>query len=186
MVAKKGFTKRKLARVFGEHSSSSRKMNLNDHDTYSDYLKSPEWLAIRNSVLDKRPKCELCGCNAEQVHHDSYDGLVMSGAVTDALVSLCRKCHEAIEFDGKRKLGMFDVRGKLRRMLQEAGNRATFLRINRAKRLIKRSHKSAPVDVKKKPRKGRSAAPVIVKTTRRKPVRQNAIPGIPIHVDWSL
>lgn len=134
--------KRKPRRVYGEHRSSIRSMDRNEHRSYQGYLNSPEWLRIRERVLRLRRKCELCSADAEQVHHDSYDSVVMAGAMDDCLVSLCCECHHEIEFDGSEKLPFNCVQGKLRRLLKERERFDTLKRINRASNLVRKLNKA--------------------------------------------
>lgn len=75
--------------------------------TYSDYLASDLWKAIRARVLDRAGHlCRLCGKNrATQVHHTSYMLPVMRGdfRLLRLLVASCGDCHRAVEFAGERK-----------------------------------------------------------------------------------
>ena len=73
---------------------------------YEQYLASDLWRKIRNRVLARDgKKCRACGRRASIVHHMSYHKEVMDGINDGWLVSLCRKCHDHIEFkevDGER------------------------------------------------------------------------------------
>ncbi len=89
-------------------------------DDYTTYLQSDLWrLVIRPRVLARdNEKCFKCGGTATCVHHCCYDKDVMDGLADDQLKSLCRKCHEEIEFrtdgSGKRvKNSLFDANVKL-------------------------------------------------------------------------
>lgn len=93
-------------------------------------------------MLKLRPDCEICGQPAEQLHHDSYDSVVMAGAMNDALVSLCCECHHGIEFDGDVKIPFNCVQGKLRRILKDGGKLETLSRINRAAGLIRKLNRA--------------------------------------------
>jgi hypothetical protein len=128
---------RKRRRVYGEHRSSIQAIDRNDHGNYGKYLNSPEWFKIRARVLRVRRTCELCGKEAEQVHHDNYDSVVMAGAMDDCLVSLCCECHHEIEFDGDEKLPFNCVQGKLRRLLKEREKGDALKRINKASNLVR-------------------------------------------------
>lgn len=68
--------------------------------SHSEYLATPLWKKIRGRVLrrDKR-KCVRCGARAGEVHHRSYAREVLEGNADHLLVSLCRGCHEVVEFD---------------------------------------------------------------------------------------
>lgn len=70
---------------------------------YNDYLNSPGWHKIREMVLDRDHYTCICGNLAIVVHHKSYKLDVLCGKKLSGLVSLCRDCHNKIEFseDGK-------------------------------------------------------------------------------------
>lgn len=61
---------------------------------YHDYLKTPEWAEIRQSVLEREK--HLCqGCRrskATQAHHTTYQNV--GSEFIFELVALCRPCHE--------------------------------------------------------------------------------------------
>ncbi len=63
---------------------------------YSEYLKSDEWLAIRERVIERDGgQCKVSGDTTRlQVHHLSYRNV---GREQDSeLVTLCKRVHEAI------------------------------------------------------------------------------------------
>lgn len=70
---------------------------------YKTYLQSKEWQIIRDEYLKRYSVCVLCESPATQVHHIRYDVATLIGTTFWNLVQLCRKCHEKIEFDGKKK-----------------------------------------------------------------------------------
>ena len=134
---------RPRARVFGEHSS--RRDSLLGYTSYAKYLASPEWRAIRTAVFSERPNCELCGSSADQVHHHSYDPMVMAGAMNHLLVSVCNSCHMEIEFDGAVKIPHYQARGKIIKLLNERGNRETRGRLWKAGKIIKALNNERPL-----------------------------------------
>lgn len=71
--------------------------------SYSAYLASEQWQAIRAKVLEKCSKCVLCGKVADCVHHLDYGVETLMGLRDFNLVSLCGECHKGIEFDGNWK-----------------------------------------------------------------------------------
>lgn len=72
---------------------------------YSDYLESQFWKRIRFLVLDRDGgSCRICARGAEVVHHRSYDIATMAGSSIDNLISLCRECHNWIEFEEGNKV----------------------------------------------------------------------------------
>lgn len=68
--------------------------------SHSEYLATALWKKIRGRVLrrDDR-KCARCGGKAGEVHHRSYAREVLEGKADHLLASLCRGCHEVVEFD---------------------------------------------------------------------------------------
>ncbi len=78
--------------------------------SYSEYLKSDDWKVIRDAVLGPFPYCCCCERPASQVHHWSYSAPVMLGLCKELLFPICEKCHEEVEFDGKRKRSMKEAR----------------------------------------------------------------------------
>ena len=65
---------------------------------YSEYLRSPHWLAVRRMMLGMYPHCALCHSNNRlNVHHNNYKN---RGAETHLdLIVLCYSCHG--KFHGK-------------------------------------------------------------------------------------
>lgn len=73
--------------------------------SYRAYLASALWSEIRGRILARdHGKCRLCGEPANSVHHVTYTKPVMCGRNDGQLISICRGCHESIEFDGGKKL----------------------------------------------------------------------------------
>lgn len=72
--------------------------------SYREYLKSDLWYSIRERVFKRDKKlCMICRKRASQVHHKSYHPKVMRGEDLRPLVSVCRPCHEKIEYDERGK-----------------------------------------------------------------------------------
>lgn len=68
--------------------------------SYDDYLKGSLWDEIRERVLKRDGyTCRICGGKARLVHHESYEDDVMNGINLEPLMSLCRDCHDRVEFD---------------------------------------------------------------------------------------
>lgn len=64
---------------------------------YREFLKSPEWWAIRAGALERSGN-QCFGCESTQnlhVHHVSYKR-VGGNEVPDDLMVLCRSCHRAV------------------------------------------------------------------------------------------
>lgn len=66
---------------------------------YQLYLESGLWKEIRSRILERdQGVCQMCKAGAEVVHHKSYDREVLDGKRDSDLISLCKSCHESIEF----------------------------------------------------------------------------------------
>lgn len=87
--------------VFPVQSYSKRNEILSGlgFTSYSEYLQSPLWQAIRSRVLKSSPLCLKCEHKAEQVHHATYTKDNLSGETTVGLFSICSACHKWAEFD---------------------------------------------------------------------------------------
>jgi hypothetical protein len=76
-------------------------MGFGDYDSY---LRSDLWRSIRAAVLHRDDGCcRLCGMPATEVHHRLYDEATMRGHEIEMLVSICRTCHQKIEFTSSGK-----------------------------------------------------------------------------------
>jgi 5-methylcytosine-specific restriction endonuclease McrA len=67
----------------------------------TEYLKTPEWRALRNRVLIQAGnRCQVCGPTDKplDVHHNSYERY--GDELLEDLVALCRECHEM--YHGRR------------------------------------------------------------------------------------
>jgi hypothetical protein len=66
------------------------------YEAYKQYLKSPEWRALRKQVL-KRDSYHCVDCSdcdiPLQVHHEHYDGIESMTFTTEQCVSVCHSCH---------------------------------------------------------------------------------------------
>jgi 5-methylcytosine-specific restriction endonuclease McrA len=71
---------------------------------YNAYRKSAKWKLIRGKVLRiHNHECACCGAEATEVHHRDYRPRVLEGKDLNALVPLCRSCHDCIEDARKGK-----------------------------------------------------------------------------------
>lgn len=69
------------------------------YSSYRKYLRSQLWTDIRAKKLARDPECYGCGRKRSlQVHHTIYSMAVMSGESEEGLYSVCRGCHQNIEF----------------------------------------------------------------------------------------
>ena len=81
---------------------------------YTDYLKSPEWKKIRNSVLERDNfRCAVCGStDGLNIHHITYENIFNEQENLSDLVTLCRKCHETIHSPHRRTVYQHDSSGR--------------------------------------------------------------------------
>ncbi len=71
------------------------KTNFTRKEYREDYLKSPEWASLRNTILFPKPDCQCCKkVPAQDVHHLVYRNWV-DVTIVD-LMPVCRKCHDYI------------------------------------------------------------------------------------------
>jgi 5-methylcytosine-specific restriction endonuclease McrA len=71
------------------------------YTSYSTYLQSPHWQALRDQVLERdKHRCTKCSAADKlQVHHLSYKRLGYEEL--DDLKTLCQSCHQAIHGRGE-------------------------------------------------------------------------------------
>jgi 5-methylcytosine-specific restriction endonuclease McrA len=60
--------------------------------TYKEYLDSPAWKMKRGAVIERDGSQCVCGAQATEVHHKTYDNI--GKEPPSDLVALCQKCHE--------------------------------------------------------------------------------------------
>lgn len=81
-----------------EKSFQSDKVNLNHYRQWKQqYLKSPEWKALKSKVLNRDNfTCQSCNTDGIplEVHHITYQNF--GNENLSDLVSLCRNCHQSI------------------------------------------------------------------------------------------
>lgn len=88
--------------------------------SYYEYLQSHIWANIRSRVLDRDDhKCLVCTARAFQVHHRTYNMKTLAGSSLKGLVSLCRKCHEHIEFTDGVKNDISEANRKLKQLISQ-------------------------------------------------------------------
>ena len=73
--------------------------------SYRQYLRSALWKGIRANKLKRDTKCYGCSKRAQQVHHGSYSLVSLTGKSAKDLWSVCKRCHQWIEFtkDGYKR-----------------------------------------------------------------------------------
>lgn len=102
---------KKVKKFSGEiytHPDSERGKSLNalGFSDYATYLRSPLWSDLRIQTLTRDSGlCLACGGAASQIHHKDYSLDTMTGKNLDGLASLCRRCHEGIEFGYTERSG---------------------------------------------------------------------------------
>ena len=63
---------------------------------YSEYLESSVWTELREEVLEESGnQCEVCGCETNMLHHESYRFLYTEYESVD-LIPVCHPCHKHI------------------------------------------------------------------------------------------
>lgn len=74
--------------------------------SYNAYLSSELWAEIRIIIFERDNNCcKLCNLPAYAVHHLDYSEATLRGETFDGLVSICKKCHDKVEFtkNGKKR-----------------------------------------------------------------------------------
>lgn len=120
---------------FAHYSNRNKRLLELGHESYQAYLESDEWKAIRAKVLKRdRHKCVLCGKHATQVHHRSYHVKALIGAKTLSLVSICRTCHESIEFSNGSKTELKEANRRMVELCKANGttppNKCSVCKVN--------------------------------------------------------
>jgi hypothetical protein len=115
MIDKNGYT-------YTTRNENLKQIGFND---YSEYLASELWLGIRSKVLKKNNRCKVCSRKAVVVHHRNYSVSVLLGKKLKPLVSLCRGCHDLIEFDGGVKRTLKKANSHLDRLVQLTFNESS-------------------------------------------------------------
>lgn len=82
-------------------------------NSFNEYISSDVWENVRSSQLRKRTRCYLCSARATQVQPLCYRKRELLGWRRAKLISLCKRCHTLLEFNGDRKLSMKELRRKL-------------------------------------------------------------------------
>lgn len=76
-------------------------------NSYADYLSSELWASIRSRVYQTKGRgCYCCPNPANQIHHHAYDLATLRGTVLRSLFPVCSKCHQKMEFFGKKGNGL--------------------------------------------------------------------------------
>lgn len=137
---------RKCCRVFGKEAAahgravrekygcSARKVGMSYQTramalreigfaSYAEYLASDLWKSIRAKVYAiAGHDCCLCGKPATELHHNRYHRNDLLGKRLRFIKPICRSCHEGIEFDEGKKVGVDQAKkafGRKRRALKK-------------------------------------------------------------------
>lgn len=127
--SKRGYQKRRVA------------LDSLGYETYSEYLQSDMWKAIRDAVLLERPYCAVCARKATEVHHFCYLDAVLVGLANDMLFPMCHECHHRVEFEGDAKRHLIDAQYFLVHEFNNTGRRVVSDRLMHRYRLLKRQDK---------------------------------------------
>jgi hypothetical protein len=98
---------------WGERQRNIEKLGFK---TYTDYLRSDLWKAIRKQVYaEKGRDCSIEGCirKAHDIHHTDYKLKTMKGDNRKSLHPVCTGCHDKIEDGAKLPLKTKRKRGTL-------------------------------------------------------------------------
>jgi hypothetical protein len=72
--------------------------------SYQEYIDSDLWSIIRKEILSRDACfCRICGKRGYEVHHFTYSKDILLGKRPEALITLCRDCHQHLEYDEKIK-----------------------------------------------------------------------------------
>ena len=63
-----------------------------NNGTYEEYRKSPAWKVKRDAVIQRDGGQCICGDQATEVHHKTYDNI--GKEILSDLVALCEECHK--------------------------------------------------------------------------------------------
>lgn len=76
-----------------------------DYAELSRYYKSPYWQRVRGRLIYERGgRCELCkSTQTLQAHHLHYKYLFTEQSHMDCLQLLCKRCHDRIENNKKKR-----------------------------------------------------------------------------------
>ena len=92
---------------YGSRNANLRRMGFG---SYAEYLASDLWREIRRKVFAAKGRaCSLCNAPASQLHHNRYHTNDLKGKRLTFISPVCRSCHERIEFQGGRKVGVMDA-----------------------------------------------------------------------------
>ena len=108
--------------------------NISCMDYKEEYLKSALWKKIKKWILERdNYTCASCGYKLPDpralrifknlhVHHKSYDLDVLEGNREDQLITLCKRCHEEIEFhsDGRKRNSLDQKDEELNRITERS------------------------------------------------------------------
>lgn len=91
-----------MADLYHERNKNLRKLGFR---SYAKYLNSTLWRRIKKRLFkDRGYVCQRCRDEGDQIHHRDYSIETLNGDSLEALVVLCRECHEFVEFEGGKKV----------------------------------------------------------------------------------
>lgn len=61
---------------------------------YEEFLQTSYWKAVREKVMEESDgKCDICGDEATDVHHTTYENHGREHDHLEDLISVCSSCH---------------------------------------------------------------------------------------------
>lgn len=85
---------------------------------YNEYLNSDLWRNIRFAAYQLHGKlCLICKNSATCIHHLDYALDTLKGTNLNSLIPLCADCHEKVEFDEGKKLSVYEMQVKIKKIL---------------------------------------------------------------------
>lgn len=105
----------------------SKLLKENGYSSYDEYLRSPEWVEIKNKICSRKGRkwnfCNVCGgVKNLNVHHSSYKVIGTTNPGNTVKV-LCQECHKHLHDIAKGELvdNFYDAFRELRKIRVSSG-----------------------------------------------------------------
>jgi 5-methylcytosine-specific restriction endonuclease McrA len=91
---RKSYFRAYIARYEAQRLAETERLRAQVRDEYQQYLRTPEWIAKRNLVLQREQRlCQGCrAAPATEAHHTTY--VHIGEEFLFELVAVCRPCHD--------------------------------------------------------------------------------------------